>query len=279
MAQVKTLYALVPKTDLHVGAGGEVAGIIDNLVQRNSTTGFPCINNSSLKGAVKQHAHNNNMLNIKEIFGSDTSVNTGTAQDDSQQGNTAFGQAELLALAVPSDKTMFLLITCGEVLDLYLENLQLYGIDVTKVEPLFAKINRANAILCQEYAGAYLPLNRPIGANVINVTEPEKLLLKEIFGYHYKRLAVISNQDFIELTSDFYLPVAAHNAIDDGKSDNLFYTQNLPMQSVFYFINVSKNTSEDTTLTNCICGNGLVHIGAHYSTSQGFCKINKVAQS
>lgn len=279
MAQVKTLYALIPKTDLHVGAGGEVAGIIDNLVQRNSTTGFPCINNSSLKGAVKQHAHNNGMLNIKEIFGSDTSANTGTAQDDSQQGNTAFGQAELLALAVPSDKTMFLLLTSEEALNLYLENLELYGINVTQIRPLIVKINRAGNILNHGYAGAYSPLNRPIGANVITITDTshESALLKKIFGDHYKRLAIISNQDFIELASDFYLPVAAHNAIDDGKSDNLFYTQNLPMQSVFYFINVSKDATEDTILTNCICNNGLVHIGAHYSTSQGFCKITKVA--
>lgn len=279
MAQVKTLYSLIPKTDLHAGAGGEVAGIIDNLVQRNSTTGFPCINNSSLKGAVKQHAHNNKMLKIKEIFGSDTSVNTGTSQDESQQGNTAFGQAELLALAVPADRTMFLLLTSGEVLDLYLENLQLYGFDLTQIEPLITKIKKVGSILTEAYTGAYTPLNKRVGITYIATTESEGLLLKKIFGDYYERLAVISNEDFIELASDFYLPVAAHNAIDDGKSENLFYTQNLPMQSVFYFINVSKDTSEEGLLTDCICNSGLVHVGAHYSTSQGFCKITKVAKS
>jgi len=285
MKQIKSLYTLIPKTDIHVGAGGEVAGIIDNLIQRNSTTGFPCIHSSSLKGALKQHCYHNGMTSeeMKTIFGSDISRNiesdndnlTNAVKDESIQGNTAFGQAELLALAVPSDKTMFLLLTSPEVLDLYLENLKINGLNISDIKHLIHKINSVDKIITQAYAGAITPLNNPIGNQSVDFNENEKILLKSIFGEHYSRLAIISNERYIELTSDFYLPVAAHNALEDGKSDNLFYTQSLPMLSVCYFINVSKNEIEEKSLNDKI-ELGLVHIGANFSTSQGFCKINQV---
>lgn len=283
MAQTKTLYSLIPKTDIHVGAGSEVAGIIDNLVQRNSTTGLPCIYSSSLKGALKQHVSKNKLSTdlTRQIFGSDVNTNKKKTKDeitdeDSRQGNVAFGQAELLALAVPSDKTMFLLITCNEVLDLFLENLELMGIDNSTITDVIKKIKKEGTVLSANYSNAITPLNEVVGAHIANLNSEEKDILNSLFGNHYEKLAVISNTDFIELASDFYLPVVAHNSIEDGKSENLFYAQNLPMQSVLYFINVYEDDTERDELNKNITANGLVHIGANYSTSIGFCKINKI---
>ena len=39
-------------TNLQVGNGEANFGVIDNLIQRDAATGFPCINASSLKGAM-----------------------------------------------------------------------------------------------------------------------------------------------------------------------------------------------------------------------------------
>ena len=51
------IWFITAKTNLHVGNENTNSyGLIDLAVQRNATTGLPCINSSSLKGALNEFA-------------------------------------------------------------------------------------------------------------------------------------------------------------------------------------------------------------------------------
>ena len=54
------VWFITAKTNLHVGNENTSSyGLIDLSVQRNVTTGLPCINSSSLKGALNEYGHGN----------------------------------------------------------------------------------------------------------------------------------------------------------------------------------------------------------------------------
>ena len=53
------VFKITAKTNLHVGneSGGDYT-IIDKAIQRDPLTGLPCINSSSLKGAINEYCTN-----------------------------------------------------------------------------------------------------------------------------------------------------------------------------------------------------------------------------
>ncbi len=96
------VFLITAKTNLHVGneSGGDFS-IIDKAIQRDPLTGLPCINSSSLKGAINEFCSkspDSSLKNDKELrkklFGSDK---TGESKD-SQKGTAIFFDAKLLYL-------------------------------------------------------------------------------------------------------------------------------------------------------------------------------------
>lgn len=99
MKKHTSVWLIIPQTNLHVGNESTVCfSVIDKAIQRDVTTGLPCINSSSLKGAIKEYFEHRKATNIKEIFGS-----TKTNKGDSQKGSAIFFDATLLA--IPEQKT------------------------------------------------------------------------------------------------------------------------------------------------------------------------------
>ena len=99
MKKHTSVWLIIPQTNLHVGNESTVNfSVIDKAIQRDATTGLPCINSSSLKGAIKEYFEHTKATNIKEIFGS-----TKTNKGDSQKGSAIFFDATLLA--IPEQKT------------------------------------------------------------------------------------------------------------------------------------------------------------------------------
>ena len=82
-------------TNLHVGNGDVNFNIIDNEVERDVVTGFPTINSSGVKGALRAFFEENKLSDINEIFGSeDKGITT--------SGSLKFLSANLLALPIRS---------------------------------------------------------------------------------------------------------------------------------------------------------------------------------
>lgn len=94
-----SVWLIIPQTNLHVGNESIVNfSVIDKAIQRDVTTGFPCINSSSLKGAVKEYLtfkagnDEDKRKNIIKLFGS---IKKG---QESQKGSALFFDATLLAI-------------------------------------------------------------------------------------------------------------------------------------------------------------------------------------
>ena len=121
------VFLITAKTNLHVGneSGGEFT-IIDKAIQRDPLTNLPCINSSSLKGAINEYCtacikmEDNKR---KELFGSDKVEKNG----NSQKGMAIFFDAKLLYLPQQDDDTLFHYVTSDVIIKMMNERIQLLG--------------------------------------------------------------------------------------------------------------------------------------------------------
>lgn len=120
------LWQITAKTNLHVGNENSTSyGIIDKAVQRDVLTGLPCINASSLKGAINEFCIAEGILSPKErveIFGSDK-----RGKLESKKGKAIFYDAQILFLPVQDDKSLFTYATSEGVLEQTRSRLELFG--------------------------------------------------------------------------------------------------------------------------------------------------------
>lgn len=122
------VFLITAKTNLHVGneSGGEFS-IIDKAIQRDPLTGLPCINSSSLKGAIKEYCvHVAQLPNVKDIFGSDVDKD-GKVKPDTQKGSAIFFDAKLLYLPQQDDKKLFHYVTTEEIVSMMNSRVNLFA--------------------------------------------------------------------------------------------------------------------------------------------------------
>ena len=120
------VFFITAKTNIHVGneSGGEFT-IIDKAIQRDPLTGLPCINSSSLKGAINEFCTRAKKMDSDELirlFGSDkTDKGKG-----SQKGEAIFFDAKLLFLPQQDEMTLFHYATSDHVVNLMNERIKLF---------------------------------------------------------------------------------------------------------------------------------------------------------
>lgn len=125
------IWFITAKTNLHVGNENTNSyGLIDLAVQRNATTGLPCINSSSLKGALNEFASQFDGLDRLKIFGSDKKDKS----KGSKKGSYTFFDANILFLPVQTDDArLFELVTCDDVLKRFFNQVKLItGVEITE---------------------------------------------------------------------------------------------------------------------------------------------------
>lgn len=127
------VWLITAKTNLHVGNENTSSyGLIDKAIQRDALTGLPCINSSSLKGALNEYATQEAKLDSDKrihIFG----VDKGDKSKDTKKGSYTFFDANILLLPVQDDHTLYKLVTCDKVLDLCVDRMKVVGVDCDKV--------------------------------------------------------------------------------------------------------------------------------------------------
>lgn len=110
------VFLITAKTNLHVGnESGSEFTIIDKSIQRDPLTGLPCINSSSLKGAINEFCANSLKMDteqLRRIFGSDKKKRT----NESQKGEAIFFDAKLLFLPQQDDRTLYRYATTKNVI-------------------------------------------------------------------------------------------------------------------------------------------------------------------
>lgn len=268
-------YRLRAITNLHVGSGDSNYGVIDKLVERDAATGLPCINSSGLKGAIKQKFKG--LPGLKEVFGSDVSRNEDGSEEDSrgeakdtQQGSCNFLPAHLLAIPVRSDKVQFMLGVSKGTVDAYFQFRKDLEISDTSITPIAIsnehKLKVSDGLNDADLGQSNKRTKGPLDATVATQ-------LKDLLGTSHP-VVVLDDETFIELCNDLNLPVIARNALEDGQSQNLWYEQVLPRESVLYFPIIWDDASRKTTFD---LTKGTLQVGGNASVGYGFTKITEIA--
>ena len=239
------VFKITAKTNLHVGneSGGDFT-IIDKAIQRDPLTNLPCINSSSLKGAINEFCCNSPKSSLtgddkkttrKELFGSDKLDKKG----ESQKGEAIFYDAKLLYLPQQDDNTLFHFETTSNIVEMMNKRVKLFN----------TKFN-------------YEVEKNIEGKPVIVLADKKK---KDAQG---KETIITADNQFEAKCSDDNLPIIARNVLDNGESKNLWYEQVLPAETVLYTI----IQEEDDVLAKALDGQ-IVQIGANATIGYGYCKF------
>lgn len=233
------IWLIIPQTNLHAGNESTVNfSVIDKAIQRDATTNLPCINSSSLKGAIKEYMSecvNVDVSKIKDIFGSVKS-DSKDIKNDIKKGSVLFFDASLL----------FIPKQCGEgkTYELVYSNKVL--------EDFSKKVNN----LVEE-----------------NSISKETLLekVRSIMGQQNVAQNSVDGNTFTKYCDDDALPIIARNCLENGESTNLWYEQVLPSLSVLATVIVTKEDGQMDLLNEKI-----VQIGANATIGYGYCKFVKI---
>jgi CRISPR-associated protein Cmr4 len=263
------LYFLSPKSHLHVGSGSSNYGVIDNLVQRDPTDGFPSIYGSSLKGALKEHCEE--VLNWK--VGKEPDINSKTVFGyNEQKGKYAFSDVHLLGLPVKTNKVPYMIATCKYILNKFLTIVQedyeykalkpdlvndiktLAAVNVVQERPIIVG-NAINDITIEDYL------------NVGNQTVTLSGAINKVLG---GSILLLHDEDFLYQCSDYALPVIPRNSLDNGESTNLWYEQIVPRESRFFFF---AERFIDSDSLDTVIQEHKVQIGANATIGEGKCLI------
>ncbi len=259
----KSIWFIKAETNLHVGnENTSSVGLIDKEIQRDVLTGIPCINSSSLKGAMNEYATSEANLSAEArlaIFG----VDRGNGIKETQKGGCLFFDAQLLLLPVQDDIKLYRLVTCKEVLDRYVSLLGKMGIRCSYEDLV-------------------------------------EVLVKCGEGHFDKKNGIVECSQFEEFCSDDDLPVIARNS--QMGAGNLWYEQVLPHKSIFGTLlvypasvevtikdssksdPVNKNVETKTVsidmaeAINKTFDNKVVQIGANATIGYGYCSFIKVKE-
>lgn len=230
-----TLYTIECISNLHVGSGQDNDGVIDGLIQRDVVTSLPCINASSLKGALREHCEEWNKnhkdkekVNVMNLFGKQ-----GEGKENCAPGKYRFLDASILSIPRPSVNAPFVQVTCGEVVTELQDKASLFGVGLGD--------NEEKTIL-----------------DLANVSEQNKC----------------SYEDFKKYCENDELPVIARNCLKDGESKNLWYEQVLPRKSRLAFF-ILHDEDEINEAFNSAITSVPVQIGANASVGYGICVIKK----
>ena len=234
----KNIWFITPKTNLHVGNENTSSyGLIDLAIQRNATTNLPCINSSSLKGAINEFAANSNKdLDLLNIFGSDKTDKS----KGSQKGLYTFFDANILFIPVQDKENLYHLATNDEVSNRFIDFMKLLGV----VDSNYTLDNLKNDIH---------------NCGVIDE----------------KRFNDIEwNANMKDLCSDDNLPIIARNVLENGEGKNLWYEQVLPAETILYTA-IDNKSDNNNSLFNEL-SKSLVQIGAGATIGYGYCKFTNL---
>lgn len=194
----QSAWLITAKTKLHVGnENTSNYGLIDKAVQRDVLTGLPCINSSSLKGAINEYCTQFVGMDKDDrikIFG----VDKGNKESETKKGSYTFFDGNILLLPVQNETTMYHWVTTRSIIKRFKEQLDTFGIMIQ------------------------------------GVTDEDGLLEKIKTQFRDHEIIIKEDAMMTVLCSDTELPIIARNCLDDVQNPNLWYEQVLPPETVFY---------------------------------------------
>ncbi|RSK26557.1 type III-B CRISPR module RAMP protein Cmr4 [Bacillus sp. HMF5848] len=241
------LYCL---SSVHAGSGSEV-GIIDLPIQREQHTGFPKIESSSLKGAIRATAEETNSLNggdqnqLELVFGSAPEKSKESSQ--SQAGAIALSDARILLFPVKSIRGVFAWVTSPFVLNRFKKEMLMY---LTKNSESYKQIEKlaipnentvsssrllasGNNIVLEEYT---YEVQQETATSEL-ASQLNSWLFRSMDMNLSENLVVLSDDDFtdfVKLSTEVNARIKINSNTGIVDKGALWYEENVPAETVFY---------------------------------------------
>ncbi|MBV1868048.1 MAG: type III-B CRISPR module RAMP protein Cmr4 [Marinosulfonomonas sp.] len=263
---------LLAETSIHAGIG-QSTGALDLPVARERTTHYPVIPGSGVKGAFRVWAAEKAGLDAKvsRLFGASADEDSGT---DEGAGSVIFSDARLLLLPVRCLSDTFKWVTCPALLRRLSKDCARVGVSINMpvvqvAGTTYLGANTSDSDLALEE----LEFSRSgdIDPRIIDILAG--MLTREEIE---QRLVILSDQDFTWFAR-YALPIAARNVLNEAKiSQNLWYEETLPPDTVMHAILGPRSGNEGITdVTNKIETVSYIQIGGNETVGQGWFNMLK----
>lgn len=233
-------FLLQAVTSVHAGSGSEI-GLVDLPVQRERHTGFPKIESSTLKGAIRYTAEQ--QLNKEErkhfelVFGSSANE---SKDNETQSSAIGFSDARVLLFPVKSMRGVFAWVTCPLVLKRFNDEMKL---NRTEIDPL--PVPPANTVSSKQIMvsnGNIVLEEFAFQVDVHAETEQlaavlEGVLRQNLLTEIKNRVVVLSDDDFsdfVRLSTEVNARIKIDQETGTVQDGALWYEENVPPETVFY---------------------------------------------
>ena len=278
-----SFYAISP---IHAGSGASVA-TVDLPIQRERHTGYPHIQASGVKGAMRDHfrkffqSNNQNSssnLNdvINKIFGSDEQDGW---NKENIPGLISVSDAKLLAFPMRSNFAPFVWVTCPTILKRFKNDLEFIGVNLDIQDknfnfekdtaiPIIGNFNNVKEIILED--AVVKLLEQSFHTNFISQNFPD-----------IERLILISDEMFdycISSCTEIQTNIKIDSKTGTTQDGSLRYQEFLPSDSVLYsiiYFGSNLNDIQATQVKNYIQDTikEFIQIGGDSTLGKGICKI------
>ncbi len=266
------ILGLLAETSLHPGTEHST-GAVDLPVAREASTGYPVIAGSGLKGALRDAARRRGLKEekIKDIFGTQNGA-----------GGVSVTDARLLLLPIRSLTGHFKLVTCPYILERLQRDMALAGqplsftIPEPREEHAVTAGDRENLFL-EEISFQVQKEDLSELARVLESFVPHPETQKRLMG----QLTILTNEEF-SYFANYGLQVNARNNLDEHKktSNNLWYEETLPPDSLFYSLLLSRPGKEYVLddIKKMFADRPYLQVGGNETVGQGWCAVTCIEE-
>lgn len=274
-------YGLKCITNLFVGNGDNSYGIIDNQVEKDPILETPIIPSTSLKGSLRDFFENNSDNNIKitEIFGSDAKETKNT-----NSGSYSFFTAQLLfrPMRVSDGNFTYCLVTTVDLLEKMVQMVSDLNGDlpcdmlkaIKKVKEKMNNLKDKYGISNKDISVEGYDLEYCKEDVNKDVNKAIDLLLNIFEKFNLKNgvpIVILKPEIFKEID----LPIVARNQLEDGLSNNLWYEEIVPHESIFYFAIMYPDNNDSFKKFDEELRSNIIRFGGGASIGYGYCKIEE----
>ncbi len=260
------MIGMLAETHIHTGCGRET-GLVDLPVARESTTGYPVIFGSSLKGSFRACLEDEEKAN--QYFG-----------EHDNAGNIIVSDARLLLLPVRSLSGHYKWITNPYILEMLKRDVKRSGMEVEFDIP--EDIESGKAICGRTTDNTQLVLEEREFKVEVQELNGIIELLQQFIPHEdtRKRLAqqlVVLNKEDFQWFAKYGLAVHARNVLKENKtSDNLWYEESLAPDTLLYTIVFDRKNSleEFIDFLNEECS--YLQVGGNETIGQGWFSLKLI---
>ena len=266
---------MLAETPVHVGAG-RASGFIDLPVARESITSYPVIPSTGLKGAFREAFREHE--NVNSLFGKE-----GASDSDGHAGGVVFSEGRLLLLPVRSLTSSYRWVICPHILERLKRDIRRTSQNPEKVDMIEKTEVQKGKALGYSNGKLFLEerefeIKEQVNSKIIDLLSifiPNK----DVAGRLEKQLVILNDDDF-KWFAQYGLQVNARNVLhkETKTSENLWYEEALPADSVFYTIVMGRKDGMLDTIETRIAERPYIQIGGNETVGQGWFNVKKAGE-